>query len=198
MVKWPTASEINYKIILVGDAFVGKTSIVLYLLQQTMDSDVKPTIGVSFVQHMICLSDGTTKKLDIWDTTGDERYRSVLPSYFRKTSVAILCFDVTNRESFNSLHFWIDMSKQHCGDNAKIIVVGTKSELQHIVSFEEAKEYCNQYGIDLFYCSAATGENVMELFQKAAEIADPPEMCDQPQTVTLIEMTEEEDEGGCC
>lgn len=190
--------EINYKIILIGDAFVGKTSLLLYLLQHKIDSDIKPTIGVSFIQHTITLEDGTTKKLDIWDTTGDERYRSVLPSYFRKTSVAIICFDVTNRESFNSLDFWIEMSKTHCGENTKIILVGTKSELQNVVSLKEAKGFADASNFELFYCSSLTGENVVEVFQRAAQIATPPELCDQQQT-NFIEMKKDQiDDSGCC
>ena len=189
--------ELNYKVILIGDAFVGKTSLLLYLLQHKIDEDVKPTIGVSFIQHVISLPDGTTKRLDIWDTTGDERYRSVLPSYFRKTCVAIICFDVTNRESFNSLDFWIEMSKTHCGENAKIIIVGTKSELQQVVSLKEAQNFAESHGIELFYSSSLKGENVVEVFQRAAEIATPPETSEQPQ-VDLIDLREEEESSGCC
>lgn len=188
----------NLKVILIGDANVGKTSLLLYLLQQKIDKDVKPTIGVSFIQYDICLPDGSEKLLDIWDTTGDERYKSILPSYFRKTSVAIVCFDVTNKNSFDSVDSWVQMSKTHCGENVKIIIVGTKSELEHVVPQSEVERYCNTNNLDLFYSSAAKGENVVEIFEKAASIATPVETSEQP--INLIDMKEkDEDEApGCC
>ncbi|OHT13597.1 GTP-binding protein ypt2 [Tritrichomonas foetus] len=161
------------KIVLVGDAFVGKTSIAIRYRTTYFESDVSPTIGSSNLYTPIKMPDGNVIMADIWDTAGEERYRSLTPLYIQNAKIVLLVFDFTRQHSFNNLQIFISLIKDMGSQDAKIIVVGNKCDMKEeiAVSFEDAKEYCDEIHANAFHMtSAVTGEGINELFLNIGEI----------------------------
>ena len=157
------------KIVMVGDYATGKTCMLLRLTQNFFNSEHNQTIGAAFIKHTITLPNGQRKDISLWDTSGDERFRSVMPVYFRGASSAIIVFDVTSRESFESLQYWINLAKESGSPNINIVIAGAKSDLSKNVSEEEALQFGRDVGYPVIFCSAYSGANIQEVFQKAAE-----------------------------
>jgi Rab family protein len=133
-----------FKIILIGDAGVGKT----YLLSRYINEDIPrkkgPTIGVEFATKTISLANGGTVKAQIWDTAGTERFKAITSAHYRKSVGALVVYDVTKRESFLHVKKWLDELKDHAEPDIVIVLVGNKVDLvqadpaERQVSVEEA------------------------------------------------------------
>ncbi|KAL7721183.1 Rab family GTPase [Entamoeba marina] len=164
-------SEPKIKVVMVGDYNTGKTCMLLRLSEDFFDYEHNATIGASFINQNIELPNGDAAELSIWDTSGDERFRSVTPVYFRNAHVAIVVYDVTRKDSFDNIPYWIDLARKSGGDNIQIVIVGCKCDLQKEVSDEIAQTYCDKEGYPLVICSSFSGENVVAVFQTAAEVS---------------------------
>jgi len=116
------------KIVLLGDQSVGKTSLITRFMYDTFDNTYQATIGIDFLSKTMYLEDRTVR-LQLWDTAGQERFRSLIPSYIRDSSVAIVVFDITNRQSFLSTTKWIDDVRSERGNDVIIVLVGNKADL---------------------------------------------------------------------
>jgi small GTP-binding protein len=162
-----------FKIILIGDANTGKTSLInRYITNSFMDRYIC-TVGVDFMMKTITY-DGQTIKLQIWDTAGMERYKQITTSYYRGAQAAIICFDLTSKESFKSMNKWIDEFSLHYNPIFQkfIVIVGNKADLidKRAVSLEEIEEFVKMNNYLYFESSAKTGEKVDELFQTIAQM----------------------------
>ncbi|MGQ4834009.1 MAG: GTP-binding protein [Candidatus Asgardarchaeia archaeon] len=153
-----------FKVIIVGDAFVGKTSLAIRFAKKYCSETYILTIGVNVLKRVVEY-DNKTVVLDIWDTGGQERFNYIRASYFRGASGAIICYDVTNRKSFENIPKWISEVDQHC-EEIPMVLVGTKKDLedQRQVSAEEGQKLASAYGMTFFETSAKTGENVEKPF----------------------------------
>ncbi|KAL3897627.1 MAG: hypothetical protein SGPRY_013015, partial [Prymnesium sp.] len=118
----------KYKLVFIGDQSVGKTSIISSFMYDTFDSHYASTIGIDFVSKSVPVDDGTVR-LQLWDTAGQERFRSLIPSYIRDSHVAVVVFDITNRETFNSTNKWIEDVRAQRGNDVVIVLVGNKTDL---------------------------------------------------------------------
>lgn len=163
----PHSYQYIFKLILIGDANIGKTSLINRYVTNTFSESYICTIGVDFMMKSV-LYENQTLKLQIWDTAGMERYKQLTTSYYRGAQGAIVCFDVTNRASFESVSKWID---NFCQFNNPIferiiILVGNKSDLveEREVSKEEIDKYVKVNNYEYYETSAKTGNNVDELF----------------------------------
>lgn len=163
------------KIVLVGDTQVGKTCLIKRLSTGTFYDNNPPTIGAAFQNHVLQTSKGSVS-LQIWDTAGQEKFRALAPMYYRSAAVAILCFDLTNKRSFEALDQWTQELIEKASPTMKLVIVGNKKDLvnDRVVSSEDANSYSLSHGAVL-YCetSALTGEGIFELFTKIAEMGDP-------------------------
>jgi len=157
------------KIVLLGDQSVGKTSLITRFMYDTFDNTYQATIGIDFLSKTLYLEDRTVR-LQLWDTAGQERFRSLIPSYIRDSSVAIVVFDITNRQSYLSTSKWIDDVRSERGNDVIIVLVGNKADLseKRQVTVEEATQKATQMNIMFMETSAKAGHNVKSLFKKIA------------------------------
>ncbi|CAG9471919.1 ras-related protein Rab-5B, putative [Plasmodium vivax] len=161
-------NDTKVKIVLLGDSGVGKSSIALYLCHGRFSEKHQVTIGAAFLHHTIELKNGATMKLHIWDTGGQERFRSMAPLYYRDAYGAVVVYDSNNVESFNSLKYWINEIKSNGSRNCCIMVVANKKDLPQKLNSEMVMKFCEQENVSFIECSAKTGENINTLFEKIA------------------------------
>ena len=155
-----------FKIIVVGDGAVGKTSLARRFTTGSFTEDYKMTIGVGFFvkQSTIQTFSGEEQiTLQIWDTAGQERFSFILDTYFRGANGGLLVYDVTYKSSFDSLSNWLEQIVRNC-EGIPIIMVGNKIDLEREVSFDEAQEFATEHEFDYVETSAKSGENVEDVF----------------------------------
>ncbi|KAJ7085734.1 GTP binding protein [Mycena belliarum] len=178
------------KIVLLGDQSVGKTSLITRFMYDTFDNTYQATIGIDFLSKTMYLEDRTVR-LQLWDTAGQERFRSLIPSYIRDSSVAIVVFDITNRQSFMSTTKWIEDVRSERGNDVIIVLVGNKADLsdKRQVTLEEATAKSTQLNIMFMETSAKAGHNVKSLFKKIAMSLPGMEKEGQTDANTKIDVT---------
>ena len=150
------------KIIFTGDSGVGKTSIINSIMGQKFTSEYEPSIGVDFFSKTIRYK-GRLIKLQIWDSAGQEKFRSLIPNYIRGSSLIFLIFEVSKKESFQHLNEWIDFINNI--EKGNIVIVGNKIDLKdnREVTKEEAEKYCKEKNYEYFEVSAKEGTNINNL-----------------------------------
>ena len=160
---------INFKIIIIGDSGVGKSSLLKRAVQNTFDTNYQATIGFEFLLMHFKVND-LKIKLQIWDTCGEEMYRSLVQGFYRNTSLAIIVYDISRKKSFEALEIWLKDLRQHTEEGIPVFIVGNKMDLQKDISTEEAKMFSVSNRTKFFTeCSAKSGENVKDIFFKAAQ-----------------------------
>jgi small GTP-binding protein len=153
------------RLVLVGDANVGKTSIIQQYQTGQFDVEGEPTIGASFIAEVIQTETGPLE-VQIWDTAGQERYRSLIPMYTRNAAACIFVVDLTNRVSFDHLEMWLSLAQANCSDHCCIYVVGNKSDLEPIVRIGELENWSANRGYPCFATSAHNHESVRAVFER--------------------------------
>lgn len=160
----------KYKIVFLGNQSVGKTSIIHRFIYDSFDESYQATIGIDFMSQKMYVEDKIII-LNLWDTAGQERFKSLIPSYIKDSAVAIVCYDVTSRESFTSVDKWIEDARALRDDDVLLILAGNKSDMtdRRQVSFEEGQEYAQRMNLLFFETSAKTGQNIKGLFNELAK-----------------------------
>ena len=142
-------------------------------MYDTFDETYAATIGIDFLLKTMYLDDNRTIRLQLWDTAGQERFRSLIPSYIRDSHVAVICYDITNKKSFNNLDKWIKDVKLERGDDVIIVLVGNKSDLandKRQVTLEDVEALHRKVGSKFFIeTSTKANHNVKLLFKKIAQ-----------------------------
>jgi len=160
----------KYKLVFLGEQSVGKTSLITRFMYDTFDHAYQATIGIDFLSKTMYLEDRTIR-LQLWDTAGQERFRSLIPSYIRDSSVAVVVYDIANRNSFNNCSKWIDDVRAERGGNVIIVLVGNKTDLaeRREVTTEEGEQKAKEFNTMFIETSAKAGYNVKPLFRKIAQ-----------------------------
>ena len=164
--------HINFKVIVIGNSSVGKTCITNQATKNFFPNNYQATIGME-IYSLFLKIDKKIIKLQIWDTCGQEIYRSLITNFYRSSSLAIIVYAINKRESFKDLSLWIKELKLNNSPDTKIILVGNKLDLENErkIEYEEGKQFADDYGfIDFFETSAKTGENIKKMFIKIANI----------------------------
>lgn len=165
--------EYVYKIIILGDSGVGKTSIIERFIKKKFTYDSVTTIGVDFETTMVQVLDEFNNivniKLHIWDTAGQEAYQALTRIYYRTGVAALAVFDVSNRKSFVSVEKWIKKLHENGPQISEIILVGNKVDKSREVTEEEAMSFARKHGISYIETSAKTGDHVEHVFYKLAQ-----------------------------
>ncbi|XP_023215004.1 ras-related protein Rab-2-like [Centruroides sculpturatus] len=163
-----------FKYIIIGDTGVGKSCLLLQFTDKRFQPVHDLTIGVEFGARMITI-DGKQVKLQIWDTAGQEAFRSITRSYYRGAAGALLVYDITRQDTFSHLASWLEDAKQHSNSNMVIMLIGNKCDLEskREVNREEGEIFAREHGLIFMETSAKTAANVEEAFiNTAKEIYD--------------------------
>mmetsp|Transcript_13810 Transcript_13810/g.12526 ORF Transcript_13810/g.12526 Transcript_13810/m.12526 type:complete len:211 (-) Transcript_13810:129-761(-) len=165
-----------FKILLIGDAAVGKSSILLQFTDGYFNDNLASTIGVDFKVKVMEAAgpDGKTKrvKVTIWDTAGQERFRTLTSSYYRGAQGIILVYDVNRRPTFDSLHMWLQEVEQYSMGGGKEVVkllVGNKVDQPREVPQEVADEWARARGMLFLEASAKTKEGISQVFSEVVQ-----------------------------
>ena len=162
----------SFKVVLVGESGVGKTSIITQFIDQTFQEDQQSTTGGTFSTKSVICDNGKTLKFEIWDTAGQERYRSLTKMFYKDANAAVLVYDITRKDSFEELqNYWSQQIKESSPPNIILAVAANKSDLinQEAVEEEKAREFANQLGAIFVSTTATTVESINELFIEIAK-----------------------------
>ena len=156
-----------FKVVLIGDSGVGKSNLLSRFTRNEFCSESKSTIGVEFATRSLEL-DGKAVKAQIWDTAGQERYRAITSAYYRGAVGALLVYDVTKSESFENVQKWLRELRDHADANIVIMLVGNKSDLEHLrcVSRDVGALFATKESLSFIETSALDSTNVEPAFQQ--------------------------------
>eukprot|EP00877_Chromochloris_zofingiensis_P007798 jgi/Chrzof1/3271/Cz12g19020.t1 len=203
-----------FKLVLIGDSGVGKSNLLTRFTRDEFIKDSKATIGVDFAYRTLQVH-GKMIKAQIWDTAGQERYRAINSgAYFRGALGALMVYDITKPESFESLDRWLTQLRSNADPNIVVMVVGNKCDLAHLqkVSTEDAQGFCERQGLSFIETSALEATNVEQAFlqtlteiyhihsrqQPAGSEAKQAEVPGQGTSIGLSDKSDAPKKKGCC
>ena len=183
-----TTTQYNFKILLIGDSSVGKTSILNSFTNGSFDEHTKNTIGVDLkIKHLKVKEKDC--RLVIWDSAGQERFRTLTSGFYRGGHGVLMVYDMTCRESFNNLKYWMKEIIQYSTTDPVILVVGNKSDLKdkRTVSIEEGRSYAREQGAMYIETSAKSKDGVQQAFDELIQkIIDIPELCYEVRETPVV------------
>lgn len=191
-----------FKLVLLGDTAVGKSSIVLRFVKKQFFEFQESTIGAAFLCQTVQLEDCVVK-FEIWDTAGQERYHSLAPMYYRGAAAALIVYDITCKKSLERAKAWVEELQELQQGKMTLCLVGNKTDLedQREVTVEEAKQYAEENDLLFMECSAKSASNINEIFTEIAEVlpkgVGPPKSA-VGQAVIDDFLKPEDKSGGCC
>ena len=160
------AEKYVIKILTLGDATVGKSSIVLRYSDNKFNDTILSTIGVDSKRKIIKVN-GEKIKVSIWDTAGQEKFQNIVKQYYNGANGVLLIYDITSKKSFDRIQFWYDdLSKNSNIEELFICLVGNKLDLKNtrVITIDEAQKYAKKLDVPYFEVSAKSGEGIKELF----------------------------------
>ncbi|ELP92221.1 hypothetical protein EIN_117950 [Entamoeba invadens IP1] len=194
--------DLLFKILVIGDSGVGKTSIMQRYCDLDFSSDYISTVGVDFKPKMLEVGEKRIK-LQIWDTAGQERFMNITAAYFRNTTAVLIVYDVNNRVSLERVQMWYSEVKEKTGKNTPVtVIVGNKKEgdVEPVVKITEAQEVGKKIGgVKVMECSAKEGVGITEIFDYVVEevlknMENVPPLDDERD----VQLNNEQTKKGCC
>ena len=170
-------SDLNenvYKLLLLGDSTVGKTCFLIKYTDQSFQDIHMATIGLDYRVKTMKLKNNKEVKIQIWDTAGQDRFRSITKNYYKGSHGIILIYDITNRRTFENVQKWISQIREETSQNVVIYLIGNKIDMkeERKVSTEEGKKLADELGLPFMETSAKEGINVNEVFDDIVERVD--------------------------
>lgn len=198
--------EHNFKVVLLGEGRVGKTSLVMRYCQGAFSDKTQSTVQASYLAKKLTLGE-TRVYLAVWDTAGQERFHALGPIYYRDANGALLVYDVTDPDSFQKVKKWVKELRKMLGQDVVLTIAANKCDLERNrqVSVEDGEAYAAQVGAHHFSTSAKTGKGVDDAFldlakrmiEKKKGAGDTLKKTPTRQTITVID-DDEKQKGGCC
>ena len=164
--------DISFKIIVIGDSGVGKSCLTTQAVRNNFEEFYTATVGFEFLTFNMRINNNVLK-LQIWDTCGQEVYKSLISNFYKNSSLALIIYAINNLDSFRHAETWLNDLKSQANPNVKVFLVGNKSDLedQRVVSKEEAEQFKEEKYLDKFMeTSAKTGENARNVLLEAAKL----------------------------
>nr|CAD7428308.1 unnamed protein product [Timema monikensis] len=160
----------NFKVVLLGEGCVGKTSVILRYVEDKFNDKHITTLQASFLNKKINIS-GKRVNLSIWDTAGQERFHALGPIYYRMSNGAILVYDITDEDSFQKVKNWVKELKKMLGSDICLVIAGNKIDLekQRTVSVQNAEEYAESVGAKHYHTSAKLDRGIEEMFLELSQ-----------------------------
>ena len=199
-----------FKLLLIGNSSVGKSSLLFRFVENVWDDSFVPTIGVDFKLKTLEVN-GKKVKLQIWDTVGQERFKNITASYYRGGNGVLVVYDITERESFDNLTSWLIEIEKNANKNVYKLLIGNKCDLEdkRKVTYQEGKDFAESNGMKFIETSAKDNTKVQEAFElltseimKSAVNKDKGmEKKDNTKQIRLSQNTEDisgKKKGGCC
>ena len=204
--------DLSFKLIFIGDSSVGKSCLTTKAVKNNFEEYYQATVGFEFLTFNMKVNDKVVK-LQIWDTCGQEIYKSLISNFYRNSSLAVLVYAIDNKESFTHVENWLNDLKSQANEDVRIFLVGNKADLEEDrkVTKEEGEKYKLDQHLDLFMeTSAKTGQNARNVLVEAAKIlyndylkfdennANKPDTPGKKQGVELISKTKKKEGKKCC
>jgi len=160
-----TKQNLTAKILILGDSSVGKSSILMRYTDNTFATNMTTTVGIDYKLKKIKVDD-VELKLQIWDTAGQEKYRSLAQNYYKNSMGVLLVFDVTEEDTFDNVRNWVRQIKNHAGENICKVLLANKADLteERVIQSEQILELAADVNMQAFECSAKTGLNIEQAF----------------------------------
>ena len=204
--------DLSFKLIFIGDSSVGKSCLTTKAVKNNFEEYYQATVGFEFLTFNMKVNDKVVK-LQIWDTCGQEIYKSLISNFYRNSSLAVLVYAIDNKESFTHVENWLNDLKSQANEDVRIFLVGNKADLEEDrkVTKEEGEKYKLDQHLDLFMeTSAKTGQNARNVLVEAAKIlyndylkfdennANKPDTPGKKQGVELISKNKKKEGKRCC
>lgn len=157
----------SYKILLLGNSSVGKTSILLRFSEDTFTEKYLVTVGLNYRVKKLVVEDGQSVKMQIWDTSGEEKFKAIAKNFYRGAHGVLLVYDITNEPSFKAVRGWIEQINENVGNDSNVLVLlGNKCDdnENRKISKEQGEEIAKMYNIPFFETSAKENSNINEVF----------------------------------
>nr|2EQB_A Chain A, Ras-related protein SEC4 [Saccharomyces cerevisiae] len=165
----PLGSSIM-KILLIGDSGVGKSCLLVRFVEDKFNPSFITTIGIDFKIKTVDIN-GKKVKLQLWDTAGQERFRTITTAYYRGAMGIILVYDVTDERTFTNIKQWFKTVNEHANDEAQLLLVGNKSDMEtRVVTADQGEALAKELGIPFIESSAKNDDNVNEIFFTLAKL----------------------------
>ena len=206
--------DLSFKIIVIGDSGVGKSCLTNRATTNLFEDTYNATVGFEFLSFNVKI-DEKVIKLQIWDTCGQELYRSLITNFYRNSSLAVIVYAINSKDSFEDIEMWLRELRTHSSPDVKVFLIGNKVDLEdeREVRKEDAEAFCKENNINLFMeSSAKTGFNAQNIFIKAAEVLyqnyleyneknedqDNLQDLNQTNSTTINNKKNIKNNGGCC
>lgn len=196
-----TKDNKGIKVVILGDTSVGKSSIVARLISDRFDKNMCSTIGAAFITKNIQIKNKTVR-LEFWDTAGQEKYRGMVPIYYRGSKIVIIVYDITNSDSYEDvLKYWTKEIKENIIDNPLVCILGNKTDMEENrqVNYVDASNYCEENNYLFYEISAKTGDNITEFFNKVCKYVIDNKLDQKKSTDDIVEIDrKEKSDSKCC
>ena len=170
----------TYKLILIGDSSVGKTNLLTQYVDGKTSENIISTIGIEFKNKIIELENRRKIRLQIWDTSGQEKFKALTKNYFRGCDAALFVFDVTNKDSFDNIKDWLKLYYEVNGENSKKILIGNKIDKENrVINKIELKNFAEDNGLKPFEISVKNKEGIDEMFKEIIKLLIEPQIEDK-------------------